>query len=64
MHLFLNSRYVQVFLSVSQNTFSQRLILIDHNNRKVTCPEEKHNLEKPSQATAQQQQMRAGLFGV
>lgn len=32
-HLCLNSCYVQVFLSDSQNTFSQWLILIDHNNR-------------------------------
>lgn len=45
MHLCLNSRYVQVFLSVSQNTFSQWLIPIDHNNRKIKCAEEKRYLE-------------------
>lgn len=45
MHLCQNSRYVQVFLSVSQNTFSQWLIPIDHNNRSVKCAEEECYLE-------------------
>lgn len=42
MLLCLNSHNFQVFLSVSQNTFSQWLIPVEHVDRKVKYAEGKH----------------------